>query len=642
MTVAPSVATNTLHVTYDPRLTDRGDLYVTFRGLAGFELVGLYESYLFVRFETPVFAALALCKPRPTGVITYEAAKHRYTIPYPQPQDDNDGPCAVLHITHMPAGWTQVEMTKIFQLFDGFVRATFHEKYSYCHFLTHEAAARARKELRCSTNLVVSFAKVFKEHRASSAPHMESNRTASIVAGQLPRVGCYQTYSAPSLSAYATVPPRFHPRHPYIPYELAPNGYTTPPPYDLYSSSHSAAISTTYRTPTHTIHRAHSASALNHMYRRQFQLRTPPNESDEAVHDQEEDHLDANTSGDSILVDLAAELDTMSVHEREGASYYAQHVYPPNMPAQQAQYHLHQPPHHYYTVPTRKGSWGLPATYLDRWSSSSASSSPLRSDYQDYDSMEREIVYGHHKNMQAPFDLNLHAGRMRYRKVSDPTPVMSKKPVDPLSAIGGERAARMARMSGSGLSAGHLSPNMMPARSAQSVTEGNGSIRSSTPGYLFDGVDGRGSSHSGTTRSLIPHRQPSMYANGSGQAYPSSSRSSSPSSTSSSSSLSHVNGSNSNHHNNSISNNNLAIKTLSTSTAQPQQLSASSSATVENIAAAGDLSQTKQPSGSSPLSQQLSSEQYPRPRAVSKAAEQFHALFSKPTNSVDIHQAYGW
>ncbi|TPX36305.1 hypothetical protein SmJEL517_g01624 [Synchytrium microbalum] len=529
MTVAPSVATNTLHVTYDPRLTDRGDLYVTFRGLAGFELVGLYESYLFVRFETPVFAALALCKPRPVGVITYEAAKHRYTIPYPQPQDDNDGPCAVLHITHMPSGWTQVEMTKIFQLFDGFVRATFHEKYSYCHFLTHEAAARARKELRCSTNLVVSFAKVFKEQRIPMAPQMDGGRPVpGGLAGQTPRTA-YPPYS-PSMNpvpASYSAPPRFLPRQPYISYELASNGYTTPPPYDLYS----------YRSPTHTIHRAHSASSLNHLYRRQYQLRTPPEEADDGlgeviVHDdgeEDDDHLEANNSGDSILVDLAAELDTMSTHDR------------PDMTAYKYQQYLY-PTHHSHSMP-RKGSFGASSAYnmdTNRWSApsnpSSASSSPLRSEYPDYDFVEREIVYGHHRNMPSYND-NLHVGRMRYRKTSDPLPArMDASATSRMDtfAIGSERA-RNARMSSPSM------PNGNPGNSHH-----NGGM--GTPSYLLNDLqqqqqDGRRSidENSMGRRISTPQRertsvygaqQPQQQQQPTG-----SSRSSSPSSTSSNSSL---------------------------------------------------------------------------------------------------------
>ena len=215
-----------------------------------------------------------------------------------------------------------------------------------------------------------------------------------------------------------------------------------------------------------------------------------------------------------------------------------------------------------------------------------------------------------------------------------------------MSAIGGERAARMARMSASTFSAGHLSPNMVHSKSSQSIPDVNiANIRPSAPGYLFESIDGRRSvdeSSLGSRRGSTPQRQQSIYTNGSStnQTYPSSSRSSSPSSTSSSSSLSQLNVSTSNHHNNNSNSSDLAINTLATNTLQPQQIpSASSSSTLDDAGSVTDnLSQNKTLAVPSPSF--ASSPQNQRP--YGQPNNEFHSLFPTATNGIDIGQSYGW
>lgn len=152
------VATNTLHVAYRPSVTDRGELYMHFRTYPGFELFAFYDHFCFVRFITDDYARHALTLPAPVGVITLEAAKQRYRIPYPQPDDDNL-PAKVLHITHLPNNYTREEMLKVFNGFKGFVLASFHGKYAYVQFDSEESAAEIWTILRTSTNLVISYAR---------------------------------------------------------------------------------------------------------------------------------------------------------------------------------------------------------------------------------------------------------------------------------------------------------------------------------------------------------------------------------------------------------------------------------------------------------------------------------------------------
>ncbi|KAJ3078099.1 hypothetical protein HK102_004737, partial [Quaeritorhiza haematococci] len=152
------VPTSTLHVAYNPRLTDRGDMFLHFRGFDGFDLIAFYDKFCFVRFRDPDSAARVLAMPPLNGVTTYDAAKQSYEVPYPQPEDGRV-PCKVLHVTHLPTSYTKQEMAKIFGIFEGFLEAHFYGKYGYAYFTSERAAAQSRNILRHETNLVVSFAK---------------------------------------------------------------------------------------------------------------------------------------------------------------------------------------------------------------------------------------------------------------------------------------------------------------------------------------------------------------------------------------------------------------------------------------------------------------------------------------------------
>ncbi|KAJ1558821.1 hypothetical protein HK096_003002 [Nowakowskiella sp. JEL0078] len=150
--------TNTIHVSFRPGMTDRGKLYVYFRKLKGFRLIGFYDTYCFVRFENKHYASAALSNP-PFGSITLEPAKISYKVPYPQPQDNQVVSCMVLHITHLPPNSYKDEVESMFGVFEGLTSIQLHGKYGYAHFKTEMQAMQARTVLRAETNLVISFAK---------------------------------------------------------------------------------------------------------------------------------------------------------------------------------------------------------------------------------------------------------------------------------------------------------------------------------------------------------------------------------------------------------------------------------------------------------------------------------------------------
>ncbi|KAJ3043379.1 hypothetical protein HDV00_005077 [Rhizophlyctis rosea] len=152
------IGTKTLHVTYRHTQTDRGELYLHFRKQPSFDLFAFYDNFCFVRFTDSMATAETLLAPQPPGIITLEAAKQVYVVPYPLPEDD---PVAtkILHATHLPTNYTDKEMEKVFKTFLGFMQAHFLGKYGYIYFDTEDHAGSARAKLRKETNIVVSYAK---------------------------------------------------------------------------------------------------------------------------------------------------------------------------------------------------------------------------------------------------------------------------------------------------------------------------------------------------------------------------------------------------------------------------------------------------------------------------------------------------
>ncbi|KAJ3416193.1 hypothetical protein HDV05_002838 [Chytridiales sp. JEL 0842] len=134
--------------------TNRGILYGEARKLDGFKLIVFNTQY-------HAFHATKACSEI-YGVVSAEVARQSYVVPYPQPEDCYIEQSKTLHVTHLPPNYTQEEMIRVFQLFEGFDSAQFFPKYSYVKFTESELALKARTYLRTETNLVVTFAKVKK------------------------------------------------------------------------------------------------------------------------------------------------------------------------------------------------------------------------------------------------------------------------------------------------------------------------------------------------------------------------------------------------------------------------------------------------------------------------------------------------
>src|SRR5690606_16645721 len=97
------------------------EIYLHFRKFPKFELVGFYDQYCFIKFESPTATADALLRPTPRGILSLEAAKQAYEVPYPQPDEEGSAVSSVLHVTHLPNNYSVGEMIKIFHTFQGHV-----------------------------------------------------------------------------------------------------------------------------------------------------------------------------------------------------------------------------------------------------------------------------------------------------------------------------------------------------------------------------------------------------------------------------------------------------------------------------------------------------------------------------------------
>jgi hypothetical protein len=61
-------------------------------------LFSFYDRFCFVRFKGQAQTIAAQTLNPPIGVTTFESAKQYYTVPYPQPDDENRGACKILHV----------------------------------------------------------------------------------------------------------------------------------------------------------------------------------------------------------------------------------------------------------------------------------------------------------------------------------------------------------------------------------------------------------------------------------------------------------------------------------------------------------------------------------------------------------------
>jgi len=109
------MSTNTIHVSYCVETTDRGSLFLAFRELKGFDLLGFYHKYCFIRFTSVELAQESISTIKSlnlTGLVSILPAKHAYNVPYPQPADSFLS-SSTLHVTHLPQAYTKIEMLKV-------------------------------------------------------------------------------------------------------------------------------------------------------------------------------------------------------------------------------------------------------------------------------------------------------------------------------------------------------------------------------------------------------------------------------------------------------------------------------------------------------------------------------------------------
>ncbi|RKO97092.1 hypothetical protein CXG81DRAFT_19388 [Caulochytrium protostelioides] len=199
-----NLASNTLHVNVKGATLDRGDVYLHFCVMPGFEVIGLYDCYVFVRFSTPEQALKAhQASDLSAHGIQIEIARQDYQIPYPQP--DAEPISMTLHVTHLPVRFTPTEMSKFFQRFKGFFEAQYFEKYAYVIFLDEECAVCAHDELRDTTNLVVSFSKHIRTSAITKAAPAAAVAATTTQAGANVRTvspsGMVSSYGMPTASS---------------------------------------------------------------------------------------------------------------------------------------------------------------------------------------------------------------------------------------------------------------------------------------------------------------------------------------------------------------------------------------------------------------------------------------------------------
>ncbi|KAJ3191065.1 proteasome core particle subunit beta 2 [Irineochytrium annulatum] len=184
----------TVHISFRTGVVDRSAIYQVARGCSDFKLIGFYTNFVFVVFNSQLAAETALPLLAKTPYITScEYSRHAYSVPYPQPMDEDIVPSNVLHITHLPSNFAAREIQTVGNIFKGYAfadgnpvdfsrsyeSAQSYSKYCYIHFSGTDFACAARRALRAETNLVVvTFARIVKRN-GTIQPQSTPERTFS-------------------------------------------------------------------------------------------------------------------------------------------------------------------------------------------------------------------------------------------------------------------------------------------------------------------------------------------------------------------------------------------------------------------------------------------------------------------------------
>ncbi|KAI9011729.1 hypothetical protein DFJ74DRAFT_308375 [Hyaloraphidium curvatum] len=136
---------------------DKADLLQLLSSFPGFVRVAFYRDWVFAVFSTPQQAAEAIDRLHRETKMRASYAREEYSPNYIVP--DAGSPCPVLYVCNLPWDATNLELTKIFKMYEGFREVYFFREACKVYFEDTARAKKCLEDLNVRTNLIATFFK---------------------------------------------------------------------------------------------------------------------------------------------------------------------------------------------------------------------------------------------------------------------------------------------------------------------------------------------------------------------------------------------------------------------------------------------------------------------------------------------------
>lgn len=165
---------------------DKADLLQLLSSYAGFVRVAFYRDWVFAVFSSPQFASEAIDRLHRETKMRASYAREEYAPNYIVPEAGT--PCPVLYVCNLPWDATNLELTKIFKMYDGFREVYFFREACKVYFDETSRAKKCLDDLNLRTNLIATF---FKGEGVTGLGEDEQweDDAKAMLAGQLGALG---------------------------------------------------------------------------------------------------------------------------------------------------------------------------------------------------------------------------------------------------------------------------------------------------------------------------------------------------------------------------------------------------------------------------------------------------------------------
>lgn len=159
---------------------DKADLLQLLSSFTGFVRVAFYRDWVFAVFSSPQLAAEAIDRLHRETKMRASYAREEYAPNYIVP--DSGAPCAVLYVCNLPWDATNLELTKIFKMYEGFREVYFFREACKVYFDDLSRAKRCLEDLNSRTNLIATFFKGEAGLGMGEDEHWEDDTKAMLAA----------------------------------------------------------------------------------------------------------------------------------------------------------------------------------------------------------------------------------------------------------------------------------------------------------------------------------------------------------------------------------------------------------------------------------------------------------------------------